>query len=225
MTSVIGRRRGVKNWSKLLTDCTKKLWILERGCKKSGKIADIVYGWPLNFDTANCCRKRFQRQTKAWKTAFDSRKSGIWQISTCSFIQYFDSKNSLVLCMYVVFEKETDLLAASRSIWRFSLSGSCIRTDCGSIRLLVRTGRGSSRTLSGGLAWSLRTFWHRHIVAHLFVLWPGDRYSDLRKFKEIIFLTLYIYFFFITCLLGCLFWTIWHCCLEREIIHSLILIM
>ena len=24
MTSVIGRRRGVKNWSKLLSDCTKK---------------------------------------------------------------------------------------------------------------------------------------------------------------------------------------------------------
>ena len=32
----------------------KKLWILGRGCQKSGKIADIVYGWPLNFDTANC---------------------------------------------------------------------------------------------------------------------------------------------------------------------------
>ena len=87
-------------------------------------------------------------------------------------------------------------MAASRSIWRFRLSGSCLRADCGSIGLLVRTGRGSSRTLSGGLAWSLRTFWHRHIVAHLFVLWPGDRYSDLRKFKEIIFLTLYISFIF-----------------------------
>ena len=34
--SAIGRRGGVKNWSKLLTDFTKKLPILGRGCQKSG---------------------------------------------------------------------------------------------------------------------------------------------------------------------------------------------
>ena len=64
MMSAIGRRGGVKNWSKLLTDFTEKLPILGRGCQKFGKITDIIYGWPLNFDTANCCGKQFQRQTK-----------------------------------------------------------------------------------------------------------------------------------------------------------------
>ena len=39
---------GVKNWSKLLTDSTKKLptwgnW----GCQKSGTITDLIYGWSL----------------------------------------------------------------------------------------------------------------------------------------------------------------------------------
>ena len=38
---------GIKNWSKLPTDSTKKLLLLGRGCQKSGEIADIVYGWPL----------------------------------------------------------------------------------------------------------------------------------------------------------------------------------
>ena len=37
----------VKNWSKLPTDSTKKLPTWGRGCQKSGKIADIVYGRPL----------------------------------------------------------------------------------------------------------------------------------------------------------------------------------
>ena len=36
---------GVKNWSKLLTDSTKKLPTRERGCQNSGKIADVVYRW------------------------------------------------------------------------------------------------------------------------------------------------------------------------------------
>ena len=47
MTSVIGRRRGVKNWSKLLTDCTKKLWILGRGCQKSEKLLTSFMDGPL----------------------------------------------------------------------------------------------------------------------------------------------------------------------------------
>ena len=35
-----------------------------RGCQKSGKIADIVYGWPLNFDTANCCKNDFNAKQR-----------------------------------------------------------------------------------------------------------------------------------------------------------------
>ena len=42
----------------------KKRWILGRGCQKSGKIADIVYGWPLNFDTANCCKNDFNAKQR-----------------------------------------------------------------------------------------------------------------------------------------------------------------
>ena len=38
---------GVKNWSKLSTDSTKNCRHEEGGCQKSGKIADIVYGWSL----------------------------------------------------------------------------------------------------------------------------------------------------------------------------------
>ena len=45
---------GVKNWSKLPTDSTKKLptWrrgSLKRGCQKSGKNTDVVYGWSQTF--------------------------------------------------------------------------------------------------------------------------------------------------------------------------------
>ena len=36
---------GVKNWSKLLTDSTKKLPTRGRGVSKIRKIDDIVYGW------------------------------------------------------------------------------------------------------------------------------------------------------------------------------------
>ena len=38
---------GVKNWSKLSADSIKKLPTWGRGCQKSGKIADVVYGWSL----------------------------------------------------------------------------------------------------------------------------------------------------------------------------------
>ena len=43
----MGRGEGVKIWSKLLMDSTKKLPTWGRGCQKSGKIADVVYGWSL----------------------------------------------------------------------------------------------------------------------------------------------------------------------------------
>ena len=42
----LGGRKG-KNWSKLPTDSTKKLPTWGRGCQKSGKIANVVYGWSL----------------------------------------------------------------------------------------------------------------------------------------------------------------------------------
>ena len=41
--------RRVKNWSKLVTDSTKKMPTWGRGCQKSGKIADVVYGWSLSI--------------------------------------------------------------------------------------------------------------------------------------------------------------------------------
>ena len=41
---------GVKNWSKLPTDSAKKTVDMgEGGCQKSGKIADVVYGWSLRL--------------------------------------------------------------------------------------------------------------------------------------------------------------------------------
>ena len=43
----LGGGRG-QNWSKLTTDSTKKLPTWGRGCQKSGKIANVVYGWSLN---------------------------------------------------------------------------------------------------------------------------------------------------------------------------------
>ena len=51
MTSAIGRGEGVKNWSNLLMDSTKKLPTWGRGgggcwgCQKFGKIANLIYGW------------------------------------------------------------------------------------------------------------------------------------------------------------------------------------
>ena len=51
-----GRRqlggRGVKNWTKLPTDSTKKMLIWDSGFQKFGKFADFTYGWlltPLDF--------------------------------------------------------------------------------------------------------------------------------------------------------------------------------
>ena len=39
---------GVKNWSKLPMDSIKKTADRGRGCQKSGKIADVIYGWSLD---------------------------------------------------------------------------------------------------------------------------------------------------------------------------------
>ena len=39
--SAIGRGEGVRNWSKLQMDTTKKL----PGCQKYRKIVNVVYGW------------------------------------------------------------------------------------------------------------------------------------------------------------------------------------
>ena len=45
----VGNREGggVKNYSKLPTDSSKKLPTWGRVVSKSGKIADVVYGWSL----------------------------------------------------------------------------------------------------------------------------------------------------------------------------------
>ena len=41
---------GVKNWSKLPMDSIKKTADRGRGFQKSGKIADVVYGWSSAYN-------------------------------------------------------------------------------------------------------------------------------------------------------------------------------
>ena len=53
LEAVHKRRRqleGVKNWSKLPMDSIKKTADRGRGCQKSGKIADVVYGWSSAYN-------------------------------------------------------------------------------------------------------------------------------------------------------------------------------
>ena len=71
-----------KNWSKLLTDCTKKTVDIGERVSKSGKIADIFYGWPLNFDTANCCENDFNSKQ-------------IWRDTNCKPV-----RNNMSICQY-----------------------------------------------------------------------------------------------------------------------------
>ena len=65
MTSVIGRRRGVKNWSKLLTDCTKKncgYW--GEGVKNLEKLLTSFMDGPLISTQQTVVEKDFN--AKQW---------------------------------------------------------------------------------------------------------------------------------------------------------------